>query len=73
MLRRISKFCGDSSDKCIASLSSYDRQMMMDMLAFLLRDLEVHKKRAYLGKFLKTPTIPIEYSHDDGISIFYLK
>lgn len=43
------------------------RSLLLDILYFLLKDLAIHKKRAYLSVFLALPDIPPEFAHDDGI------
>ncbi|KAJ3044268.1 Intraflagellar transport protein 81 [Rhizophlyctis rosea] len=42
-----------------------DREIILDALAFLLRDVPTHKKRAYLAPYLAAIDVPPEFMQDD--------
>lgn len=44
------------------------RELLLDAMAFLLKDMEVHTKRAYLSVYLTTPDVPPEFMNNSGIS-----
>ena len=45
-----------------------DREVILDALAFLLKDVSIHKKRAYLAPYLAAVEVPPEFMQDDGMS-----
>jgi intraflagellar transport protein 81 len=50
----------------VAGLATSNRSTILKAMYFLLKDLAVHKKRAYLGIYLSSPDIPMEFSQDDS-------
>ncbi|KAI8825704.1 uncharacterized protein EV422DRAFT_563535 [Fimicolochytrium jonesii] len=57
------KDIGDIETLCQKLLDG-DRTTILRILHFLLKDLNLHKKRAYLAPFLGAIDIPAEFSHD---------
>lgn len=58
--------CNDY-ESCISLLTALDRSFLISILSFLLADLQVNKKRAYLSLFLAMPAIPVDFIQDDSI------
>ncbi|KAJ1501602.1 Intraflagellar transport protein 81, partial [Coelomomyces lativittatus] len=48
-------------------VSGDDRTLMLQILYFLLKDIEAHKKAAYLDRFCGIMQIPVEFSVDESI------
>ncbi|KAJ3316717.1 Intraflagellar transport protein 81 [Blyttiomyces sp. JEL0837] len=44
-----------------------DRNLLLDILYFMIKDINMHKKRAYLATFLEIIDVPPEYLQDDTI------
>ncbi|KAJ3191226.1 Intraflagellar transport protein 81 [Irineochytrium annulatum] len=69
-LLRVLKFRGASGADSAAlrqKLVGEERELFLEVLGFLLKDLATHKKRAYLAQYLETVEIPPDYMHDDAI------
>lgn len=49
-----------------SDLKNQNRIFMFTILHFLLKDLVVLKKRAYLAIYLSSPDIPYDFMQDDG-------
>lgn len=47
------------------ALLNGDKMILLDILYFLIKDLETHQKRAYLAPFLATIEVPPEYLTED--------
>ncbi|KAJ3319005.1 Intraflagellar transport protein 81 [Boothiomyces sp. JEL0866] len=62
--------CKDAQDidGFLTTVMTPNRQAILYYLTFLLKDLTIHKKRAYLAQFLSIPEIPSEFSQDDVIN-----
>lgn len=58
----------DNFDAFVTDVSQMLRESLLSCLTFLLKDLVLHKKRAYLALFLSLPEIPTEFSQDEGIT-----
>ncbi|KAJ3091770.1 Intraflagellar transport protein 81 [Quaeritorhiza haematococci] len=50
------------------TLLNGDRPLVLEALYFLLKDLHVHKKRAYLAPFLAAIDVPPEFMLDEGVA-----
>ncbi|KAI8916880.1 hypothetical protein BC831DRAFT_485830 [Entophlyctis helioformis] len=48
-------------------LFELDRMVLLSVLHFLLKDLAIHKKRAYLAVFLSMPDVPPEFGQDEVV------
>lgn len=44
-----------------------DRQVVYPILHWILKNLSMHQKRAYLGQYLKPVPVPSEFLMDEGI------
>ncbi|KAI8590958.1 hypothetical protein BDZ88DRAFT_412911 [Geranomyces variabilis] len=55
---------GDMDVFCQKMLDG-DRTTILAVLHFLLKDLALHKKRAYLAPFLASVDVPAEFGHDE--------
>jgi intraflagellar transport protein 81 len=42
------------------------REAILHALNFMLKDLSIHQKRAYLAMYLSIPEIPVEFSNDES-------
>ncbi|KAJ1341884.1 hypothetical protein BSLG_003537 [Batrachochytrium salamandrivorans] len=60
-------------DRFSQKMLDLDRSTLLTVLLFLVKDVQTHKKRAYLALFLSIPDIPTEFSHDDGNNAAILK
>ena len=49
------------------AVQNQKRDYLIDVLYFLLKNMAVHKKRAYLSIYLTRPEVPDEFMHQDGI------
>ncbi|KAJ3020677.1 Intraflagellar transport protein 81 [Thoreauomyces humboldtii] len=58
------KDAGDMDVLC-QKLMEGDRSTILRVLQFLLKDLNLHKKRAYLAPFLAAVDVPAEFGHDE--------
>jgi intraflagellar transport protein 81 len=45
-------------------MTDFKREQLLSVLYFLVKDLDFHKKRAYLALYLSPPEYPPEFSHD---------
>lgn len=49
------------------AMTNMTRDVFIQCLYFLLKDIAVHKKRAYLGMFLSIPDVPVDFTQDETI------
>ncbi|KAK6099451.1 hypothetical protein MT418_000866 [Batrachochytrium dendrobatidis] len=54
-------------DELGQNLFELERKTLFSTLLFLVKDFEIHKKRAYLALFLSIPEVPPEFSQDQMI------
>lgn len=66
-LLRILKYKAASVDlqSLREKIQQADRDLLLDILTFLLKDIVTHKKRCYLAVFLESTEIPPEYAQDE--------
>ncbi|KAI8895679.1 hypothetical protein BC833DRAFT_600460 [Globomyces pollinis-pini] len=55
------------TDQLRNDLMNQDRKALLCCLTFLLKDVALHKKRAYLALFLSVPQVPTDFSQDEVI------
>ncbi|KAJ3385440.1 Intraflagellar transport protein 81 [Entophlyctis sp. JEL0112] len=64
---RILKFRGGALDvnSLREEIKGGDRQLMLEILYFLLKDKAIHKKRCYLAPFLEVVDVPTDFMQDE--------
>ncbi|KAJ3123397.1 Intraflagellar transport protein 81 [Nowakowskiella sp. JEL0407] len=60
-------------EEFIKGIMDGDRGLILSVLYFLLKDYQIHKKRAYLAPYLASIEIPPEYTQDDCKSLGFFQ
>jgi intraflagellar transport protein 81 len=67
-LRMLKYKDANNFDTCFNEFLTLRREAILNSLAFMAKDVELYKKRAYLAQFLSIPDVPTDFIHDDGIA-----